>query len=136
MTPLFVDTYYYLALLSRDDEAHARAVDLSRSLSVPLLTTGWVLTEVGDALSAPGRREAFLVLLDTLRSDPDVTILPASADLFDRGVDLFRRRPDKDWTLTDCISFVVMESQGVSQALTGDRHFVQAGFQALMLPQA
>ena len=53
------------------------------------------------------------------------------AELLDRGVERFRKRPDKDWPLTDCISFVVMEDEGISDALTGDRHFEQAGFKAI-----
>ena len=65
-------------------------------------------------------------------SDPQVTIVSPSASLFDRGVELFAKRPDKCWSLTDCISFVVMEEQGIMHALTGDRHFEQAGFVALL----
>jgi predicted nucleic acid-binding protein len=58
--------------------------------------------------------------------------VPASPELFQRGVELFRARPDKEWSLTDCISFVVMTEKGLSEALTGDRHFEQAGFHALL----
>ena len=65
-------------------------------------------------------------------------ILPARSfrqtrqDLFDAGVELYVRRPDKAWSLTDCISFVVMREHGMNEALTGDRHFEQAGFIALL----
>ena len=61
-------------------------------------------------------------------------IIAASDDVFDRGADLYDRRPDKDWSLTDCISFEVMTDRAVKEALTGDRHFTQAGFRALLLP--
>jgi uncharacterized protein len=67
-----------------------------------------------------------------LEADQSVTIVPASDDLFRRGVDLYRQRPDKDWPLTDCLSFVVMNDHGATEALTGDHHFEQAGFQALL----
>jgi len=67
-----------------------------------------------------------------LQNDPEVTIVPASADLWQRGVTLFAGRPDKDWSLTDCISFVVMQERGLTAALTADRHFEHAGFVALL----
>ena len=59
-------------------------------------------------------------------------IIPATADLFDRGVQLYAERADKEWSLTDCISFVVMADEGLADALTGDHHFEQAGFKALL----
>jgi uncharacterized protein len=59
-------------------------------------------------------------------------IIPASQELFDRGVELFRQRADKDRALTDCISFGVMQEEGITDGLTGDRHFEQAGFRALL----
>jgi predicted nucleic acid-binding protein len=68
-----------------------------------------------------------------LKNDPNVTFVPATDDLFRKGFDLFSSRSDKSWTLTDCISFIVMEEAGLTEALTGDRHFVQAGFEALLL---
>jgi predicted nucleic acid-binding protein len=132
MKTTFADTFYYLALLNPGDAAHPRAVAASEGLSGRLVTTAYVLTEVADALAAPRDRPRFLALLQTLEVDPDVTIVPASDALFRRGVDLYRQRPDKDWPLTDCISFVVMRDFGATEALTGDRHFQQAGLVALL----
>jgi predicted nucleic acid-binding protein len=132
MTALFADTFYYLAYVSRDDAAHERAVALAESTAAPVITTAWILTEVGDALAAPRQRPVFLRLLDLLRTDSRSTIVPASEDLFNKGVDLYRRRTDKEWSLTDCISFVVMSERGITDALTADHHFEQAGFRALM----
>jgi hypothetical protein len=129
---LFADTYYFLAVLNKDDVAHSKAVALSETLRNPIVTSAWVLTEVGDALSAQGYRERFVRLIETLRADPACTIVPPSADLFDAGVSLYAQRLDKDWTLTDCTSFVVMRQYGITEALTGDRHFQQAGFTALL----
>jgi uncharacterized protein len=71
-------------------------------------------------------------LVPSLRSDPNALIVPASPELFQRGYDLYARRPDKDWSLTDCTSFVVMKEQGLTDALTTDHHFEQAGFQMLL----
>jgi uncharacterized protein len=131
MSALFADTFYFLALINDRDARHAEAVRYDAT-QVSLVTTAWVLTEVGDALSAPGNRETFLRLLDLLGESPDACIIPPSKDLFERGVALFRQRSDKDWSLTDCISFVAMKDERISEALTGDRHFEQAGFRALL----
>jgi predicted nucleic acid-binding protein len=77
-------------------------------------------------------REAFLRFYDALREEPDVMIFEADKQLFEVGLTLFRNRPDKEWSLTDCISFAVMEREGLTEALTGDHHFEQAGFKALL----
>jgi predicted nucleic acid-binding protein len=132
MTPVFADAYYYLAFLIADDAAHGRAVRLSKTLAAPTLTTTWVLTEVGDGLSAPKHRFGFVHLLRSLAKDLTCTILPPSKMLFDQGFELYARRLDKSWSLTDCISFVVMREHGITDALTGDHHFEQAGFNILL----
>ena len=64
--------------------------------------------------------------------DPDFIVLEADQHLFERGLQLYENRPDKEWSLTDCISFVAMEEMGIAEALTGDHHFEQAGFTALL----
>jgi predicted nucleic acid-binding protein len=132
MRALFADTFYYLALLSADDAAHDLAVKCSNELHVHTVTTAWVLTEVADAFCNSPERRIAVILLEKLRRSPTVTIVPPTQELFDRGFSLYASRPDKDWSLTDCISFVVMQQQGLTEALTGDRHFEQAGFKALL----
>ncbi|NQU22382.1 MAG: type II toxin-antitoxin system VapC family toxin [Candidatus Nealsonbacteria bacterium] len=132
MRPVFADTSYYLALLSPGDVHHTKAVDLSRSLRPPIVVTEFVLIELANALSRADTRHCFVDLLTHVRSDPTVTIVLASAELFERGYQLYAHRPDKDWSLTDCISFVVMQNAGLKEALTADRHFEQAGFQVLL----
>jgi len=132
MTPIFADTFYYLALVNSRDGTHARALEATRNLDRQIITTAWVLTEVGDALASPENRKLFLELLEQLRSEVSVEIVPASPVLFDKGVVLYTQRPDKAWTLTDCISFVVMEDRRLKEALTDDHHFEQAGFRAVL----
>jgi hypothetical protein len=132
MKVVFADTFYFLALAGERDRAHAIAVDYSRTRHGPVVTTAWVLTEVANALSAAARRFAFTRLLSRIRQDPRFTIVPPTQDLFERGVALYAERPDKEWSLTDCISFTVMREMGISEALTGDSHFEQAGFAALL----
>ncbi len=127
MRAYFADTHYFIALLNREDEGHERARERSESLDRPLVTTEWVLVEVGDAMSSPPNRLRFTELTDFLRSTAAVRIIPASSDDFDNGFGFYRRCPDKDWSLTDCISFVVMERHGLTEALTADHHFAQAG---------
>ena len=132
MTPVFADTFYYLALMNPADMAHARAVEFGDTLIEPVVTTTWVLTEVADALRAPNQRKGFRRLMDLIEGDPTTLVVPPTQELFERGVDFYDRRPDKEWSLTDCISFVVMTEQGITDALTGDHHFEQAGFIALL----
>jgi predicted nucleic acid-binding protein len=129
---VFGDTVHFIALLSTGDRWHARAVAINRRPLGLLVTTEWVLTEVGDAFSQPGARQKFIRLLDLLREQPDVEIVSSTSDLFRRGTSFFSARPDKEWSLTDCISFVVMNERGITDALTSDHHFEQAGFQILL----
>jgi uncharacterized protein len=131
MDALFADTFYFVALLNSRDAAHIKAVQFDAS-ERSLVTTAWVLTEVGNASSSPENRQAFLRLLDMLRSSPDVIILGPNQELFERGLELYRRRPDKEGSVTDCISFESMRDAGITEALTCDRHFEQAGFRALL----
>jgi len=107
----FADTFYFLALLNADDQANAAATRWASRPSGPLITTYWVLTEVADAMSAPASRHFALTLISCLRRNPAVEILPPDLDLFDCGLDVYARRPDKAWSLTDCISFVETEAQ-------------------------
>ena len=132
MNRWFGDSFFFVALLSSADQAHERAVELLHEFD-ELVTTAWVLTEVADgfAETASGRA-AFARLLSLLRPNARVVIAPASQALFDRGVELYHERPDKAWSQTDSISFVVMGEQGLNKALTADHHFEQAGFVALM----
>jgi predicted nucleic acid-binding protein len=134
MTPVFADTFHYLAILDPTDESHERALELSRRLRRRVVTTAWVLTEVGDALCEPTNRGIFTGLIRLLKGDANTDIVPASQDVFERGLDLHSHRPDKAWSLTDFISFVVMTERGLTDALTGDHHFEQAGFKALLRP--
>ena len=133
MTPFwFVDTFFFVALLSEGDRAHKRAINVLNGLRSRLLTTEWVLTEVGDAMADPTDRPKFLALVALLKKHPLVTIMAADGESFAQGLALYADRRDKRWSLTDCISFTVMRVRGLTEALTGDRHFEQAGFTALL----
>ena len=75
-------------------------------------------------------------MLDALEADPNVEIGSLSEPLYVEGLMLFRQRPDKDWGLTDCMSFVLMQELGITEAMTSDRHFEQAGFVRLIAPRS
>jgi predicted nucleic acid-binding protein len=132
MRGVFADTFYFLALLDAREERHTQAAEASRDPEIRLVTTEWVLAEFGDAYCHPQDRLDFVTFYQALRNHPRVKIVPADTNHFRRGVDLFEQRPDKEWSLTDCLSFVVMGDEGITEALTGDKHFEQAGFVALL----
>lgn len=132
MKTVFADSFFYFAMLSRTDNCHVRAVDFSRTFPGRVVTTQWILTEVADGLASRSKRHGFGALREQMKDDKNVLIVPASTELFERGCALYQTRPDKEWSLTDCISFVVMQEHGVTEALTGDHHFEQAGFIALL----
>ena len=88
--------------------------------------------EIGNALSKLRFRHAAVKLLESLESDPSVEIVPFSEELYQKAFTLFRERPDKEWGLIDCVSFVVMQERGIVAALTTDDHYRQMGFTALM----
>jgi hypothetical protein len=132
---VFLDTAYAIALSAPKDLFHARAIQLADQLastSTPLITTRAVLLEIGNALSKPRHRAAAIKLLAALEADPNVEIVSLSEQLYGRAMQLYRERPDKEWGLTDCVSFVVMQDKGLTTALTTDEHFQQAGFRAMM----
>lgn len=132
MKRVFADAWFYIALLDADDQGHARAAAWSRDFDGRMITTRWVLAEAANSLAAPSLRRAVADFLARTESDPDVCIAGDSDGLYTRGLALFAARPDKEWSLTDCISFVVMADEGLSEALTDDHHYEQAGFTALL----
>jgi predicted nucleic acid-binding protein len=133
MTVQFVDTYYLLALVNTKDKDHLAAVRHSQGQIGRLITTTWVLVEFADALSSVESRDRAARFLRGFQSHPFVEIVPPTHSQFERALDRYEARGDKGWSLTDCISFLLMEERGITDALTADRHFEQAGFRALML---
>ena len=131
MTGTFADSFYFIALLNPADQFHAQAVRFSRETRKSVITTTWILVEVADAFSAPGLRRYVRSVFDSMSVHPQTRIIAADDAWYARGLALYDARPDKGWSLTDCISFEVMGELGLSEALTGDHHFEQAGFRAL-----
>lgn len=93
-----------------------------------------VLTEVGNALSAVNR-DAAVRFIQQCYHTANIRVVTVDTQLLTRALELYEARPDKTWGLTDCISFVVMHEQGLTDAVTADKHFLQAGYRALLLEQ-
>jgi predicted nucleic acid-binding protein len=103
-----------------------------RRNNVVLVTTEFVLLEVANAFCAPAWRGKAIKLIDGLRSMPNLKIIEADSSLLSEGWHLYCGRLDKEWSLTDCVSFAVMEEGQIHQAFTSDHHFEQAGFDKLL----
>jgi uncharacterized protein len=130
MSIVFADTFYFLALLNKHDEAHAKAV--AHAATIDMLTSEWVLTELADGLASSRHRDLFAQTRQELLAAADVRNIPLDMTLHEEGIRLYASRADKAWSLTDCISFVIMRRENILEALTGDHHFEQAGFVALL----
>lgn len=129
---ILADTAYFVALFQPRDSLHGRAVAWSRAVREPVLVTEAILIETVNALSAPADRPKVPGLVAHVHARAGLRFLPGSPELLDDGLALHGQRPDKSWSLTDCISFVVMQRHGIRLALTHDHHFEQAGFAALL----
>jgi predicted nucleic acid-binding protein len=133
---VLLDTSYILALENRDDPLHERAKQIDRDLTRAggILLLHWaILLEIGDGYARVERREKGWRLMEKLRRETGYRIAPLTEPLLERAIALYSERHDKGWGLTDGVSFVLMKQEGVSEALTADVHFQQAGFRALLL---
>ena len=131
MSAVFADTFYFLALFNHKDQGHVRAVNFTDHFDGDIVTSAWVLVETANTLAKSKRRPEAGHYVRELFTAPEFEVAEASPELLRRGLNLYLQRPDKQWSLTDCISFVVMRERGLTDALTEDHHFEQAGFKAV-----
>ena len=133
MNRFFADTFYWIALIHRKDARHKAVLQWSRAAeSVFICTTEEVLTEVlAFCSSDEGLRADAAGVVRSIMKAPEVRVLPQSHESFLDGLDLYETRPDKQYSLTDCISMQAMRRERISEALTNDRHFEQEGFRAV-----
>jgi predicted nucleic acid-binding protein len=130
---MFLDSQFVIAVANKRDENHLRAVALSGAIEGhSLVTTDAVILEIGNSLARALRPVAVKLIGHMLDSD-EVQIVPLEPDLLEKAFELYRDHDYKTWSLVDCISFVVMRELDIGEALTFDKHFVQAGFRALLL---
>jgi predicted nucleic acid-binding protein len=132
MKSVFADTFYFFALLNQREPSYAKALSFTQAFRGRIITTGWILIELGDGLANPPRRRLFVPMYRDMLAQPNFHIVPCTDDLLRQGIEFYDQRPDKEWSLTDCLSFVVMNQEKITEALTGDHHFEQAGFTALL----
>ena len=135
MSGIFADSAYYIALLTDSDDLHPAARQVGKSLgATQVVTTDAVLVEVFAYFSGRGRHQRLeaVELVEVLVADPLTTIIHQTPALFFAGVDLYRRRLDKGYSLTDCMSMVLCREQDIAGVLTHDRHFEQEGFAVLL----
>lgn len=130
---IFLDTSYVIALADAQDQWHGRARDWSNAAPGKLLTTEYVLWECVNYFSSPIDRPKAAAIADYLRTDKSIEFISASPQLLEEGLQLHAGRSDKFWSLTDCVSFVLMQRLGIRAALSTDQHFEQAGFEVLLL---
>lgn len=135
MKRVFADAGYWIALFNTDDVLHEKATAITHALrGATFITSHVVLTEFLNHFASKGafyRRKAVLSVL-TLQQDPNVVILPQTTAIFETAVELYANRPDKRWGFSDCTSFIIMQDEGITEALAHDAHFQQAGFVALL----
>lgn len=131
---LFLDTVFIQAILNKRDQYHLQAMKLLPDVrnAHEVWLTEAILMEVGNALSGLKRQKVVDFIRQFYQTD-NLRVVNVSPELFNQGLNLYESRPDKTWGLVDCISFVVMQQQGLIDAVTSDLHFVQAGFRALLL---
>ena len=135
---VFLDTAYVFALLNTRDQWHASAKRWQARLTKeqrPILTSQFVFIEIADGLSSLGFRKQAIIVLDTLAASRFVEIIPASPEFYAEALDMYRARADKQWGLTDCSSFAIMQRRGLQDVLSTDRHFTQAGYRPLLLEE-
>lgn len=132
MAATFIDTQFVVALINERDQYHERALSFAvRYRGQPPITTAAVILEVGNA-PARGYKEKAAEVINAFLSSSDVQVVHLTPELLNRALALYQSHRDKEWGLVDCLSFVVMADAGISDALTFDRHFAQAGFVALL----
>jgi predicted nucleic acid-binding protein len=134
MTEVFADPFYWVAFTNIRDTAHERAKAFMRTAPPRLiLTTEEVLTEYLNYFAAwgPELRHTATTNIHNMRASRTVRIVPQSMASFQAGLMLYQSRPDKGYSLVDCISMRTMREEGLSEILTNDRHFEQEGFRAL-----
>jgi uncharacterized protein len=132
---LFADTGYFITLLNPGDQLHAQAIRLAQTLTrQTILTSELVLIELLNDFSDRGDffRQAAGQFVNQLQTSRSTQVIHLDPNLFEKALMLYNQRSDKAWSLTDCSSFLIMSHYGITDAIAYDKHFIQAGFRALL----
>ncbi|OGT05841.1 MAG: hypothetical protein A2143_04125 [Gallionellales bacterium RBG_16_57_15] len=130
---VFLDTSYFLALIRKKDSLHEAALGVAASYTGSFVTTDLVLVEFANSLSQPPYRATATAVIEKIRTDGNIKVLPFDSDGMEKALALYNDRPDKAWGLVDCFSFVIMKEERLKMALSFDEHFRQAGFEVPLL---
>jgi hypothetical protein len=129
---IFMDTAFLLAVIDSSDTYHNIAIECYQKLikeKRSVITTEAILIEIGNGLSKfKWRQIAHQWITRIQKSNTIFKVIPITTEILNNAIELYSSRPDKEWGLTDCSSFVVMQQLDLTKALTVDRHFEQAGY--------
>jgi uncharacterized protein len=135
MKTVFIDTSGWLAIVNSTDFLHTRASNIYQDLlktNDRFVSHEAILLELGNSLSSIKTRKLAVNLDESIRNSKRIELVPISSEVIEAGWKLYAERLDKNWGIVDCISFIVMEKFGITEALTADKHFEQAGFVKLL----
>lgn len=135
MRTVFADANYWVALANPKDQLYPRAIQVSRTIAgARLVTTDEVLIEFLNHYSGKGEflRGKAVEFVLAINQDPNITVVPQTRESFRKGLELYQRRSDKEYSVADCVSMETMRERGLHEVLTHDRHFTQEGFTVLL----
>lgn len=138
MKIVFADSFYWIALLSPKDTWHSRVIEWSQSYSdVSLVITDGIIDEIFAHFSKQGDilRGKVIELYQNILDEPNIQLIAYNQEIRQAGIELYQKRSDKGYSLTDCISMVIMKKLNISEVLTNDKHFSQEGFTILFSKQ-
>lgn len=130
---LFVDTSGWAYLVDRSTDLHHEVQTIyQQALNRQrlLVTTNYIIAELVALLTSRSRisRQQIILFVDALKAAPQVEVIHVNTELDVTAWMLLKARTDKEWSLVDASSFVIMTKYGMTEALTTDHHFTQAGF--------
>jgi predicted nucleic acid-binding protein len=132
---VFVDTSAWLALINEADTDHVKAKTIRDNLlrsKKRFIVTDYIIVEIANSLCKTRWRSHAVKLINSIRETDSIEVVEIDKEILDNAWNMYSTRTDKEWSLTDCVSFVVMGKHGIREAFTNDRHFEQAGFDVLI----
>ncbi|MBI5186819.1 MAG: type II toxin-antitoxin system VapC family toxin [Nitrospinae bacterium] len=132
---VFVDTAAWLALINKSDTLHKTAKKIRNSLlnqNAKFIITDYIIVEIANSLNRIPARESAIHLINSIMASRNIEVVVVDKEVFREAWELYSSRTDKEWSMTDCTTFVIMNRRQITEAFTSDRHFEQAGFTILL----